>query len=145
MSDHLKLKAENSEDLQVISAITQDAIVRVSDIKFDKDSQTLTLVINRFKQEHKNGKTGERTKSGLRFHNVLALQSMGISRVDPNAFTVLLSVDFKSTRPKPTGELNLIFSGGGQLKAKVEALEARLVDFANPRETKSIPLHPLDE
>lgn len=128
-----------------MSAITQDAIIRVGDIKFDKAAQTLTLMLSRFKQEKRTAKTGERIKSGLRFNNILGLQSMGIERADPEAFTVLLSVEFTTTKPKPTGELSLIFSGGGQLKAKAECLEAHLVDFANPRETTSLPLHPVDE
>lgn len=145
MVEHLKLKAESAEDLQIVSAITQDAIIRVGDIKYDKAAQTLTLVLSRFKQERRKAKTGERIKSGLRFNNVLGLQSMGIERADPDAFAVLLSVEFKATKPKPTGELSLVFSGGGQLKAKTECLEAHLVDFANPRETTSLPLHPVAE
>jgi hypothetical protein len=145
MTEHLKLKAEAAEDLQIISAITQDSIVRVGDINFNKSAGTLTLVLSRFKQEQKNGKTGERTKSGLRFNNVLSLQSQGIDRVDPDAFTVLLSVDFVAGKPKPTGEISLVFSGGGQLKASVEYLETRLIDYADARETNSVPLHPIDD
>lgn len=145
MSEHLKLKAESPEDLQIISAITQDSIVRVGDINFNKNSGTLTLVLSRFKQERKNGKTGERVKSGIRFNNVLSLQSQGIERADPDAFTVLLSVDFTPGKPKPTGEISLVFSGGGQLKASVEYLETRLIDYAQARETNSVPMHPIND
>ena len=145
MTEHLKLKAASAEDLQIISAITQDAIIRVGDIKFDKSAQTLTMILSRFKQEKKQAKKGERIRAGLRFNNVLSLKSQGIDRTDPEAYTVLLSVDFKAGKPKPTGEVSLVFSGGGQIKADVELLEVLMVDYANPRETSSVPLHPVDD
>lgn len=145
MTDHLKLKAESPEDLQIVSAITQDAIIRVGDINFNKNAGTLTLLLSRFKQERGNGKTGERTKSGLRFNNVLSLQSLEIERADPDAFAVLLSIDFTTGKPKPTGEISMVFSGGGQLKVNVECLEAHIVDYANGRETSSMPLHPIND
>lgn len=144
MTENLKLKAESPEDLQIISAIAQDAIIRVSDITFNKSAATLTIALNRFKHELKAGDRGERVKSGLRFNNVLALQSVGIDRSDPDAFMVLLSIDFMPSKPKPTGEVTLVFSGGGQIRAEAEMLEARLVDYSPARETNSVPLHPLN-
>ena len=145
MTEHLKLRAASPDDLQIISVVTQDAIARVGDMKFNKSAATLTLVLSRFKQESKNGNSGERVRSGLRFNNVLSLQSQGIDRTDPGAYAVLLSIEFTASKPKPTGEITLMFSGGGQLKANVEYIEAHLVDYADARETTSLPMHPITD
>jgi hypothetical protein len=145
MSERLKLLAETSDDLKILSAVLQDAILRVGDIHFNRDAATLTITASRFMNEHKNGAAGQRIKTGLRFNNVLYLRAKAIDRSNPDAFIVLLSIEYSVDKKKPSGEVTLVFAGGGELKLKTELLEARLVDFSEPRTTDSQPLHPISE
>ena len=54
----LKLLALDSEDLDVISATTQDAIVRVSEMGFAKADKRFALLMNRFAWEDGTARTG---------------------------------------------------------------------------------------
>ena len=139
MSDGLKLLAETEEGLEVLSAAMQDAIVRVDGVHFDKMAQTLTLNMSRYCHDLGDGK---RVKSGLLLNNVLSLRGKGIDRSDPEAYLVLLSMSFQVGSKPPTGDLTLVFAGGGELLAKVDYIEARLVDYLGARTTQSLPIHP---
>ena len=141
MDTRLKLIAESADDMQIVSAVLQDAIVRVGDIRLDLSGQTLTLVVNRYMHESDKSK---RVKAGLRFHNILSMKAKGINRADPDAFLVLLSVEFLTDKKGPSGDLVLVFAGGGELRARAEYLETMLVDYSNVRETKSEPIHPIN-
>ena len=44
MPNGLKLKAESTEDLQVISSVLQDAILRIGEIRYDRSRQCVALV-----------------------------------------------------------------------------------------------------
>jgi len=140
MDTRLKLMAESADDMQIVSAVLQDAIVRVADIRLDLSGQTLTLIVNRFMHETDKSK---RVKSGLRFHNILSMKAKGINRADPDAFLVMLSVNYEADKKKPSGEIVLVFAGGGELRARAEYLETMLVDYSNIRETNSEPMHPI--
>src|SRR5579863_10452389 len=43
----LRLRAEDAEDLAVISACLQDALVAVRDLAYDRDARVFVLVVNR--------------------------------------------------------------------------------------------------
>lgn len=139
MSNKLKLLAETGEGLTVLSAALQDAIVRVGDIHFDRTGHSMVLITNRYCHETD---VPTRIKSGLGLHNVLSVRAQGINRADPDAFLVLLSVNYTPSDKPPGGEISLIFAGGGEISLDAECLEVRLVDIQNERPTKSIPLHP---
>ncbi|WP_026942161.1 DUF2948 family protein [Hellea balneolensis] len=134
----LRLKAETQDDLQVIAAAVQDAILRVGEINYDLRGRSLTLRMTRF--QHESDKAA-RAQSGIRFDSVLGVRTRGIDRSDPEAMAVLLNVVFDET-DKPAGVLSLIFAGGGELQADVECLDVILADVTGARETNKLPLHP---
>lgn len=135
----MKLLAETPEGLTILSAALQDAIVRVGDIHFDRNGNSMVLIANRYC--HETDKP-TRIKAGLGLHNVLSAKMKGINRADPDAFLVLLSIDFTPSEAPPGGQISLIFAGGGEISLAAECLEVRLVDIQNERPTKSVPLHP---
>ena len=49
----VKLRAEGSEDIKVISALLQDGITRASDIAFLKEERRFVILFNRFLWEKK--------------------------------------------------------------------------------------------
>ena len=142
MTNRLKLKAESEDDLLVLSAALQDAILRVGDIKYDQQARSFSLRLSRFDHEHID--PGARVLTGLRFDGVLKLRSRAINRADPDAMMVLMSLSFDPDDTPPGGDLTMTFSGGGEIQARLECIDAILVDVSEPRQTDKIPLHPLE-
>lgn len=137
----LKLIAESAADLEVMAASLQDAIVKVSDIVFSAQSHTLTMRALRYMHETSSGR---RVVCALRLNHILSVQTKGIDRSDPDAFLVLLTLAFQKKGRSSAGTVELVFAGGGNIKAEVEYIETRLVDIEPPRTAKNTPLHPLD-
>ncbi|MEP1231425.1 MAG: DUF2948 family protein [Litorimonas sp.] len=139
--DKLKLIASDHDDLAIIAAALQDAIVKVSGLHYDKTARALTLRMSRFRHEANNPKNkANRVEAGLRIDGVLSLQSRGIDRANPEAFAVILDVKFTSD-DELSGTIDIVFAGGGEIRAHVEALDVILADTDNMRETKIIPSH----
>lgn len=140
MTTKLRLRAETSADLTVISSALQDAIVRVGEMTYSAKGRCFTLRLSRFR--HEDGKAGERILCGLRFDGVLSVASKGLRREDKEALAVLIAIAFKPSKEAPAGEIHLVFAGGGELRLNAECLDAVLADVSEPRKTNSIPLHP---
>ncbi len=147
MSEKLKLRAETEDDLIVISSSLQDAILKVGEIGYDRTGRNVNLRLSRFRHEaEKTNKrnTGERIQAGLRIDSVLSVKSRNIDRTDPDAYAVLLSIDFlpgSVAADDPSGELRLVFAGGGEICAAVECIDVILADISDVRMTDSLPLH----
>ena len=141
MSEKLKLLAETADDLLVISAALQDAIVRVGSLHFDTKARRFTLTANRYCHE---SNTPMRILSGLGIDNVLHAKAKGIRRSDPDAFLVLLAAEFEADAEPPGGILRLIFAGDGEMRLRVEALDVHLIDMSKARKTSHIPAHLVD-
>lgn len=134
----LRLRAETKADLEIIAAAVQDAILRVGEISYNMTGHALTLRMSRFRHEQDKG---ARAQSGLRFDGVLNVRTRGIDRSDPEAMAVLLSIEFEET-DAPAGIMKLVFAGGGELHADVEAMDVILADVTDARDTDKLPLHP---
>ena len=138
----LRLRGESTDDLKIISAALQDAILKVGEIRYSAKTRSLTLRMTRFRHE---GNVSERILCGLRIDGVLSLKSKGLDRQDPEAMAVLLSLTYAEGDAPPGGNLNMVFAGNGEIRAQVEVLDLILTDVAEPRATDKSPLHPIDE
>lgn len=140
----LKLLALDAEDLDVISAHVQDAVLKVEDMGFAKAERRFALVMNRFAWETSDKGKGQRRRAGLHFDFV---QSAEISGFDANAregVLELLSISF-TPADMPAGEVLLSFAGGGTVRLQVECLEARLRDLGAAWSAKGRPAHQLED
>lgn len=133
----LKLLAEDTEDLKVIAAAVQDAVVKVGDIAFDPRARTLTVALNRFRWE--SGRR-ERVRAALQLGGVLGVQTRRIRREATTAVLELLTLTFEPGEA-PGGVVDLTFAGGGDLRAEVEALDAALADVSDPWAARATPRH----
>lgn len=127
----LKLMALDGEDLEVISAHTQDATVRVGDMGFAKADRRFALIMNRYAWEDdatKPARAGVRKRAGLHFEGVTAVRSTGFNPNATDGVLNLLAIRFVP-REAPGGVVELTFAGGGAVALDVELLEARLTDF----------------
>ena len=135
----LKLLALDSEDLEVISATTQDAVVRVGDMGFAMADKRFALLMNRFAWEE-DGKTRQRKRAALHFDRVSDVKVTGIDTTAVDGVLELLAIRFTLT-DDPSGVVDLDFAGGGTVRLSVEVLEARLQDLGAAWAAKATPEH----
>jgi hypothetical protein len=140
-SNALTLAAQDSEDLEIISARLQDAVAKVGDLKYLPKARRFAGVFNRFQWE--NGKPGNlRVRSGLHFDGVLSIKSKNIKMGAPGAVLSLLAIRFTPAgEGDPSGKVELTFSGGGVMLLEVECLDAALADMAGPWAARGRPAH----
>ena len=140
---NLKLIAKSDEDLRVISAHLQDAIVKITDIVNLKKNNILLMQLNRFMWEDvEKGvfRKNKRIRSVLKFENVLKVTSKNVNQKKNDRFLDFLAIEmFKM--PDKNFEMNLIFSGDIIIKLLVEVIEVTLDDQGSPWESKSKPRH----
>lgn len=136
----LKLLALDNEDLEVISAATQDAIVRVADMGFARADHRFALLVNRYAWEDGSRKKGVRKRTGLHFECVKNARCAGIDTNARDGVLELLSIRFQET-DAPSGIVELNFAGGGTVRLEVECLEARLQDLGAAWAAKAKPEH----
>ena len=132
----LNLGAEDADDLQVISTLTQDAVFPVTEMTWQPSQRRFGLLLNRFRWEDKDSATRrdrpfERVQSVLLFDSVLSVASQGIDRRDKDMILSLLSVDFEAGEDG-AGQVLLTLAGDGGIRLKVEALDATLKDVTRP-------------
>ncbi|WP_157755515.1 DUF2948 family protein [Neomegalonema perideroedes] len=154
----LRLRAQEPEDLEILSALLQDAVGRVGDVRWNAAERRFLLPLQRFRWEE--AERDERVLAALAFENVRSAQAKGLRPGGPSSTNStalnLLSVEFRrdpasgaepadeeSGAParSPGGEILLLCSGGAAFRLKVEALEASLTDLAPPRAAAHRPRH----
>lgn len=139
----LKLIALDDQDLSIVSAHVQDAVMKVSDLEYLPAAKRFVLTMNRFVWEAKSRlfrQHNERRQSVLHFDRVLGVKTSGIQRDKPAEVLSLLAISFIAIS-KPAGIVELVFSGGGTIMLDVECVEARLADVGGSWEATSRPAH----
>lgn len=141
--DLLKLLALDEEDLKIVSAHVQDAVLKVGDLSFISTSRQFVMPMYRFaweKEASERRPQPERRNSVLHFDRVLAAKLSGVSRNKPDEVLSLLAITWTPAEA-PAGLVDLVFSGGGTIRLEVECIEARLVDLGGAWEASSRPAH----
>ncbi|MEP5732012.1 MAG: DUF2948 family protein [Sulfitobacter sp.] len=141
----LNLGAMDTDDLQVISALVQDAVFPASEMRWDRKGSCFALLINRMRWEDE-GKTRhapERVQSVLSFNTVQNVASQGVPKGDADIVLSLLNVTFEQTEA-PSGHITLTLAGDGAIRLGVEAIETTLKDVTRPymAPSKKRPHHP---
>lgn len=144
--DHLKFVVLDEEDLEVVSAHLQDAVVKVADVLWRPAENRVVVVLNRFDWEGVQSGSPEyrRRRSALRFERVLSCKCRSVNPAGKDAILNLLAVEFAET-DSPAGAVTLIFSGGAALRLEVECLEAELADLGPSWTTGVCPAHVIEE
>ena len=139
---NLKLIAKSEEDLKVISAHLQDAIVSSKDIANLKKNKIFLIQLNRFMWEDiEKGvfRKNKRIRTVLKFDEVTNVLSKNIKR-DTDRFLDFLAIESRIMNDKRY-EIKLIFSGDSIIKIESEVLEVALDDQGSPWESKTKPKH----
>ena len=143
----LALMARDAEDLQVISALAQDAVFPASEMRWTPADRRFAVLLNRFRWEDAAKAHGhrdfERVQSVLLFEDVLGVRSQGVPKGDADKILSLLAIEY---RPgiDGTGEVVMTLAGDGVISCSVEALDVVLRDVTRPYIAPSgkAPQHP---
>tara|TARA_A100001234_G_C12436268_1_gene304911 strand:- start:147 stop:590 length:444 start_codon:yes stop_codon:yes gene_type:complete len=140
---NLKLIARTIEDLRVVSAHLQDAIVNTSDIANLKKNKIFLIQLSRFMWEDvEKGvfRKSKRIRSILKFENVIKVHSRNINQTKKDKFLDFLTIE-TNQMPDNNYEMKIVFAGDLIIKVICEVIEITLDDQGNAWDTKNIPKH----
>ncbi|WP_209424857.1 DUF2948 family protein [Pararhodobacter sp. SW119] len=170
----LRLIARDADDLQVISALVQDAVLTGVDLRYDAQQRRFSLLLNRFRWEDRpkaeaRGTGFERARAILDFADVRTVRHQGLSERDADTVLSLLALRWEPAPDVPDtpaetdaaaeadapaetkvpagpGRILLVFSGDGAISLDVECLEVQLCDVTRPyvAPSRRAPDHPID-
>jgi Protein of unknown function (DUF2948) len=135
----LHLTAFDAEDLTVISAQLQDAVIRFGDVKYLVKQRQLVLVANRFAWDALPEKVRRRT--GLQITDVTGVKRQGPQMPGTDTILSLLALTFAKDATGPGGTLTLNFSGGHAFALKVDCIDVHLDDLGPAWSTENEPGH----
>ena len=139
----LRLIAEDTADLEVISSAVQDAVLKAENLKYDRKRRRFTLELNRFQWEDSESKRGPqgRVRAILAFDGVLGVKTRAVTKADPDMVFSVLSLSFSPADEPPGGKISILFAGDGELALDVETIDATLLDSAYEWTTRHRPDH----
>lgn len=132
----LALKAETAEDLAILSALLQDAVLQTGDARWDRRGRTLTFLVNRFRWEDQAAAEAqhrryERVRALFVVSSVLSVASQGFDHRDGDLILSILSVDWEEAEA-PGGRLVITLAGDGAIAVQAECIDLTLVDVSRP-------------
>lgn len=159
MTGPLKIIARDAEDLTVVSACLQDALIPLNEMRYLPQERRFIMVANRFRWERASeGKAPaqnpnvdasfdsdedfgdlQRVNTGICIDRVLAVRSRGIDQSKPDEFLSVLSLRLEDNK------LSLLFAGGGTIQVDVEALALYMRDLGTAWPTQWLPEHTADK
>ena len=119
-----KIIANDQEGLQMISACSSGAKVKISDIKYLSSNKVFLLSIERSLIE--TGQDRKKINSICRFDFVDKVKSKNINQSKKDLVLELIGIDY--LKNKDDYEINLIFNNNSHIVLTTETIEARLED-----------------
>ena len=116
--------ATDNEGLQMVSACSAGAKVKVSDIKYLASNKVFLLQIERTKIE--TGQENKKINSICRFDFVDKVKSKNIDQKNEDLVLELIAIDY--LKNKDDYEINLIFNNNAHIALTTETIEVRLED-----------------
>jgi len=148
MTPRLKLRAVDAEDLAVIAACLQDAIVPVAEIGYLPQERRFVMVVNRFKWEsadrprppdpgpsHDDEAPYERTICALRFEGVTGVRCRNLDLSQRQRLLSLLTLSVSADG------LELVFAGHVELRLTASPWLCCIEDLGEPWPTSRRPHH----
>ena len=117
-----KIIAQNSKDLEVISALSAGSKVKISDIKYLPKNKIFLLSIIRKQKENND----ELINSIIKFSFIDSCKSQNIDQKNPSKTIELIAINiFKKNN---NYQISLFFSGNSCISLQSEIIDAELVD-----------------
>jgi hypothetical protein len=145
----LRMRGEDAEDLRIISAYLQDAIVPIVEMTYERAERRFVLVAQRFRWEKPNqdaptdpdeqDEPDERVHCGVRFEAVEMVRAHGLDLRDRSQMLELLTVHAAE------GAIDLAFAGDKTIRLVVDRVLCQIEDLGEPWPTFTRPTHIDDE
>ena len=119
-----KIIASDQEGLQMISACSSGAKVKIADIKYLASNKVFLLSIERTKVE--SDQEDKKINSICRFDFVDKVRSKNIDQSNQVTVLELIAIDY--LKNNDVYEINLIFNNNAHIALTTETIEARLED-----------------
>ena len=123
MSKYLaKIIASDQEGLQMISACSSGAKVKIADIKYLASNKVFLLSVERTKIE--SNQQDKKINSICRFDFIDRVKSKNIDQSNQEKVLELIGIDY--LKNNNVYEINLIFNNNAHIALTTETIEARL-------------------
>lgn len=137
----LRLLARDTEDLTILAAHLQDALLPFVSMVYEPKNATFTMLANRFCWEHPPlDHEGEpmyhRVHAGLCFRNVEKVRHRGFQQKGTPRILNLLTLHAKNNEA-----IHLIGSGNQEIRVETKNLHCHLNDLHQPWPTRKRPTH----
>jgi hypothetical protein len=119
-----KIIASDQEGLQMISACSSGAKVKIADIKYLASNKVFLLSIERTKVE--SDQEDKKINSICRFDFVDKVRSKNIDQSNQKTVLELIGIDY--LKNNDVYEINLIFNNNAHIALTTETIEVRLED-----------------
>jgi hypothetical protein len=136
MTDPVRIRAVDTDDLQVMSALLQDALLPISDMAYVKDENRFVMAVNRYRWDRQRDPS--RTHALVSISHVEEVQWRGIERRRPDQMLALLGVTYNENF------VQLEFSGSGSVRLRVTELDCSLQDLGDSWPAMVMPSHETD-
>lgn len=139
-----RVMAADSEDLAIVAAYLQDAVLPAREMTYDADAKRFVAILSRFRWERleapdlvseDGGPLYERVHTALRFEDVAKVRSVNLDRADGGLIMELLSIGWTE------GEAELVFAGDKRIRLDVGRLSCHVEDLGEPWTTPFRPNH----
>jgi Protein of unknown function (DUF2948) len=140
----LRLRAVDAEDLSVIAACLQDALIPLSEMAYLPDEQRFMAAFTRFQRERlpdpgrPDGLTQSRAALVLR-----AIETVKVRGLDRRFGAVRFELLTMISEPAADGlvHITLLFAGDAAIQLHARSIAATLEDFGEPWPATSLPRH----
>ncbi len=130
----IRLRAEDAEDLKIVSACLQDAIVPITEIGWLPENQSFVMVVNRFRWEAASPNL-TRTNCAVTIRGVTGVKRRAIDLANR-----ALLLDLLTVTPGPDG-IDLIFAGEGAIHLTAARWRCLVEDIGEPWPAETAPRH----
>ena len=135
----LKLKAKDAEDVQIISAVLQDAIAPILDMTYRPEDKNFIMVVHRLRREA-DGTPCERICCAVNLRGAESVQTYGIDLNRRDQMFELLALMQEGTT------LHFIFAGDAQIRIQLgsppqDNWSILIEDFGDPWPASCNPCH----
>lgn len=141
--DPLRLLVRSEEDLEVVSAMLQDSVMRSDEISWQPGARRLMLMLRRYRWEaskrNEDG-PGERVACALRIDGVLGVRCRGFDFRGSVQVAELLALTFDGC-DGCAGNLRVHCANRMEIQADVECLEICMEDLSEPWTSVARPVH----
>lgn len=140
----VRIAARDPEDLQVLSALLQDAVALSGDLAWLSAQRRFALVANRYRWEAPEAR--ERVRVGVHFDDVARVRVKGLDPSVKDLPVSILAVSFEPGEP-PSGVVRIACAADPasgrevEIALEVEAIEASARDMTKPWPAKGRPAH----